>query len=106
MTLEKLINYFRLDGNQKDFFETYSLDTESEAIEIYMQKPFNIENNIKLFEIEKTEGLQEYEVENIKYYNLTDFYYFLGFIEESKKNIKLTDKELAGVLLDYALNDA
>ncbi|MBC8753870.1 hypothetical protein H2O64_04260 [Kordia sp. YSTF-M3] len=106
MTLTELINYFRFDGNQKEFFKTYSLNTESEVIEIYMQKPFNIENNLAFFEIEKTEGLQEYEVENIKYYNLIDFYYFLDFIEDSKKNKKLTDKELAEILLDYVVNDA
>ncbi|MFK7749577.1 MAG: hypothetical protein AB8B65_14370 [Kordia sp.] len=106
MTLTELIRFFRNNGSKDKFFEIHSLDIESEVIEIYMQKPFNIENDIKFFEIEKTEGAQEFEIENIKHYNLTDFYYFLDFIEESKERNKLTDLELAKILLDYALNDA
>jgi len=106
MTLTELIHYFRSNGDQNKFFKIHSLDTESEVVEIYMQKPFNIENNIRLFEIEKTEAKIEFEVESVKYFNLTDFYYFLDFIEESKRNEKLTDGKLAEILLDYCVNDA
>ena len=108
MNLVELINYFRSEGNQTEFFKNNSLDTESEVIEIYMQKPFSIENTIKLFEVEKTEGEIEFDFNDSKYFNLIDFYYFFDFIEESKskKNKSMSDSELAKVLLDYCVNDA
>ena len=106
MTLTELIHYFRANGNQDEFFENNSLNTESEVVEIYMQKPFSLENEIQLLEIEKTEGKVEFEIDNIKYYNLIDFYYFLDFIEDSKKqkNENLTDIKLAEILLNYCIN--
>lgn len=108
MTLTELINYFRATGNLKEFFENNSLDIESEVVEIYMKKPFNVENKIEFFEIEKTEGKIEFEADGIKFYNLIDFYSFLDFIEESKtqSQVKLTDKELAEKLLNYCIKDA
>ncbi|WP_299247021.1 hypothetical protein [uncultured Aquimarina sp.] len=105
MTLIELIHYFKINGNQDEFYKNNSLDLASEIIEIYMEKPFNTKNKIALFEIEKTQGKVEYEVENIKYYNLIDFYYFLDFIEDSK-NKNLTNEKLAEILLNYCINDA
>lgn len=108
MTLIELINYFRKNGNQEEFFKDNSLNLESEVVEIYMQKPFNIENKIELFEIEKTNGKIEFEFNNVKYYNLIDFYYFLDFIEDSKTKVNKnpTDLKLAEILLNYCINDA
>jgi hypothetical protein len=70
MTITELINYFRNNGNKDEFFENNSLDPESEVIEIYMREPLGIENEIKLFEIEKTEGNLTYIHENIEYQNI------------------------------------
>ncbi|WP_299214204.1 hypothetical protein [uncultured Aquimarina sp.] len=108
MTLIELIHYFRTNGNQDEFFKNNSLDTESEVVEIYMQKPFSLENEIKFFEIEKSRGKVEYEIDNVKYFNLIDFYYFIDFIEDSKKkkNENMTDIKLAEILLNYCINDA
>ena len=108
MTIKELIQYFRTNGNKAEFFEKNNLDIESEVIEIYMQKPFDLENEIRLFEIEKTEGNLKYEYENCEYYNLIDFFYFFDFIEESKakKNEKLTNEKLAEIFLNYCINDA
>ena len=108
MTIKELIHYYRTNGNKEEFFKNNNLDLESEVIEIYMQKPFDLENEIRLFEIEKTEGNLKYEYKNREYYNLIDFYYFFDFIEESKtkKNEKLTDEKLAEIFLNYRINDA
>ena len=108
MTITELINYFRNNGNKNEFFENNSLDPESEVIEIYMQEPLGIENEIKLFEIEKTGGNLTYINENIEYQNIIDFYYFMDFIEESKigKNKDLTDEKLAEIFINYCINDA
>jgi len=106
MTITELIQHFRTNGNKEEFFNKNSLDIKSEVIEIYMRKPFNIENQISFFEIEKTKGNIEYEFDNIKYYNLIDFYYFLDFIEESKEKKNLTDEKLAELFYNYCINDA
>ena len=107
MTLIELIKYFRTGGDEDQFFNENSLDSESEVVEIYMSKPFGIENEILLIEAEKTGGQIEFELENVKYYNLTDFYYFHDFIEDSKtkKHAHLSERKLAEILLDYCLND-
>lgn len=106
MTITELIQHFRTNGNKEEFFNKNSLDIKSEVIEIYMRKPFNIENQISFFEIKKTKGNIEYEFDNIKYYNLIDFYYFLDFIEESKEKKNLTDEKLAELFYNYCINDA
>ena len=105
MNLIELISYFRLDGDQEEFFLSNSLDPESEVIEVYMERPFDISKEIKFFEIETTEGNLEFEYNNVKYFNLFDFYFFADFIEESKSKLDLSDKEFAVILLNYSIND-
>jgi len=108
MNLIDLISYFRQGVDQNKFFKDNSLDLDSEVVEIFMEKPLSVQNELKFFEIEKTEGKNQFEFQSINYYNLIDFYFFNDFIEESKTgtNEKLTDKELAEVLLNYCINDA
>ncbi|OJW02647.1 MAG: hypothetical protein BGO52_00600 [Sphingobacteriales bacterium 44-61] len=108
MKLVELVNYFRSGGAYEDFCQSQSLNTESEVIEIYMEKPFNLDNSLAFFEIEKTEGKNEYILNGVKYFNLIDFYYFLDSIEESNidENASLTDNEIAKKIYDYAINDA
>ncbi|UKB85364.1 hypothetical protein LF887_06985 [Chryseobacterium sp. MEBOG06] len=110
MKLLELVKYFRDGHSFEEFCQTYSLDLQSEVIEIYMEQPLKIDNELAFFEIEKTEGNIEYEYEykNIKYSNLFDFYYFLDAIEESKnaKNHSLSNEQLTKLLFNYAINDA
>ncbi|CAI8733195.1 hypothetical protein [Chryseobacterium sp. IT-36CA2] len=108
MKLLDLVKYFRDGGSFEEFCQKQSLDLESEAIEIYMEQPLKIDNNLAFFEIEKTEGYIEYDYKNIKYSNLFDFYYFLDAIEESKnaQNQSLSNEELTKLLFNYAINDA
>lgn len=108
MKLVELVNYFRKRGSFDEFCQSKSLNLESEVIEIYMEKPFDLGNDLAFFEIEKTEGKVEYIFNGIKYFNLFDFYYFLDAIEESNsdENKSLTDNEIANRLLSYAIHDA
>lgn len=108
MKLVELVNYFRTVGNFEAFCRDQSLNKDSEVVEIYMQKPFCIDNDLAFFEIENTEGQIEYNFNGVKYFNLFDFYYFLDAIEESKnnENISLTDEVITKLLYDYAINDA
>jgi hypothetical protein len=108
MKLIELVNYFRKEGIYEEFCQSQSLSLESEVVEIYMEKPFSIDNNLVFFEIENTEGKIEYTFNGVKYFNLFDFYYFLDAIEESnnKEYMSLKDDEIANRLYDYAMNDA
>jgi hypothetical protein len=60
MKLEELVRYFRTRGTFEKFTQTMSLNRESEIIEIYMKKPFNLNKDLAFFEIEKTDGRIEY----------------------------------------------
>ncbi|MCB9230396.1 MAG: hypothetical protein H6581_01930 [Bacteroidia bacterium] len=108
MKLVELVNYFREGGPFEDFCTSHSLDIDSEVIEIFMKKPFSLENELGFFEIEKTGGNIEFAVGGEMYINLFDFYYFLDVIKESNEgpNKVLSDSELANRLLLYAIRDA
>lgn len=108
MNLIELVNYFRKNGDIENFYQSHNLNSEAEVIEIYMSKPFSPKSEVSFFEIEQTEGSIEYKSHGIIYSNLFDIYFFKDFIEDSKKNknSKLTDENLAEILLNYAINDA
>ncbi|MEM7105927.1 MAG: hypothetical protein AAF502_22520 [Bacteroidota bacterium] len=108
MNLEELVTYFRNEGSFKQFCESRSLALDTEVVEIYMKKPISIENDLAFFEIEKSGGNLEHTENEITYFYLFDFYYFLDAIEESNNdnNQSLSNAELAQQLLAYAINDA
>lgn len=108
MKITELVNYFRNEGSYDEFCHSKSLNSLSEVIEIYMEKPFKLENDLIFFEIEKTEGRREYVYNGLTYYNLFDFFYFSESITESNAGEykSLPDNEIATMLLSYALNDA
>ncbi|ASK29986.1 hypothetical protein CEY12_07635 [Chryseobacterium sp. T16E-39] len=108
MNLQELINYFRNGGTYKDFCNDHSLDQTSEAIEVYMEQPLELNNNLAFFEIETTEGSLEFVKDGIRYYSLFGFHYFFEVLEEVKnsEHHNMTDKDLAEILFNYAINDA
>ena len=108
MKLVELVNYFKRGGSFEEFCKDNSLDKEAEVIEIYMEKPFDLSNDLAFFEIEKTEGNVEYTSNGVTYYNLFDFYCFLDAISESNEggNRSISDNEIAQRLLSYAIHDA
>ncbi len=108
MKLIELVNYFRVGNSYDSFCKKFSLDSESEVIEIFMKKPIAIENELFFFEDEKLDGKIEFISNGVHYCNLFDFFYFLDVIEELNldKNKNLTDYEISKILYDYAINDA
>ncbi len=108
MTLIELVTYFRKGGTFEQFCKEESININSEVVEVFMQKPFDIKQNIIFFEIEKTDGNTKITKNNITYYYLFDFYYFLDVIADSNQgqNKLLSDEEISKILLSYAINDA
>lgn len=108
MTLVELVSYFRAGGSFDVFCQSQRLSVDTEVVEIFMTKPFSIDNHLAFFEIEKTEGKSEYTCDGRKYANMFDFYYFLDAIEESNSanNSHITDDTIAKLLYNYAMKDA
>lgn len=108
MTLIDFVKYFRKGGKFEQFCIDHLLDFESEVIEIYMKKPFHIENEIAFFEIEKTEGDARFFCNGEFFYNFFDFFYFEDVIDESNSGaiINLNDEDIARILYSYGINDA
>lgn len=105
MNLINLVFFFRAGYSIDDFHQMNNLNKESEVIEIYMQKPFGIENELSFFEFEKAEGKIEYSSNGIVYHNLLDMHYFMDMVSEFLKT-SLTDEDIALRTLNYAINDA
>jgi hypothetical protein len=106
MNLSELINYFRSGGSFKDFCCDQSLDQTSEAVEIYMEQPLELNNNLAFFEIETTEGSLEFVKDGIRYYSLFGFPYFINVLEQIKNSDHqdLTDKDIAELLFDHVIS--
>ena len=108
MTLLELVKIFREGRSYEDFCKDEALNSNSEVIEIYMEKPFDITNKLAFFEIENTEGSIEYEHNGVLYHNLFDFYYFIDVIEESKNenNLMFGNEDIVKKIFNYALYDS
>ena len=106
MKLIDLVSYFRSGGTFEGFCSARALNVDSEVIEIYAQKPVNLDSDLGFFPIEETGGRIEFQSEGSQYQNLFDFFYFLDVIEDLKESSIPGNEELAQQLLSYALKDA
>ena len=105
MTLPELITYFKSDDNiYEDFRKLQNLDTDAEAVEIYMPKPFGLNGKLEFFTADETAGKAQYSYNGSEFYSLFNFYYFLNVIKDSERpeNKYLTDIDLALRLIDNA----
>lgn len=102
-----LVKYFRNGGTYDKFCQENGLNVESEMIEIHMQKPFSIDNQLYFFESEDTNGQVEYQHNGELYYGILDLYYFQDAMEEAKdgEHKSTSDEKLAQILYNYALYD-
>jgi len=108
MDLIDLIDLFRKGFEFENFCEQHSLDSESDAIEIFAKKPFGINSHLYFFEMEETNGMIEYEYEGQKLHNLFDFFYFLDVIDELSLpiNKELSNEDLAKKLISYSMYES
>ncbi|SHG24809.1 hypothetical protein SAMN02787073_3785 [Chryseobacterium vrystaatense] len=106
MNLSELINYFRNGGSYKEFCHDQSVDQESEAVEIYMEQPLELNNTLAFFEIETTEGSLEFFKDGVRYYSLFGFPYLINVLEEIKNSDHqdLADKDIAELLYNYVMS--
>ena len=108
MKLIDLIEYLVKPEKIENLYQERKLNTESEALLIYMQNELSLESNIAFFEIEETEDYLQFVKNGLKYVQLFPIDYAIELIESDLglKNKGYTNLEIAKRLLEYRLKDS
>lgn len=108
MKLEDLIKYLLNPEQLEDLYQEEEINTESEALLIYMNGALDLKSEISVFEIEETEDDLVFEKNGEKYFQLFPIDYAIELIESDLelKDKGYSDLEIAKRLLDYRLKDA
>jgi len=102
MTLIDLINHFKEGGSYEAFCNIQRINSDMEALEIYMPKPFGLNSKLEFFKADATGGKSPYDYNGTEFYKLFDFFYFLNITKQAFRNQSITDIDLALRLLDQA----
>ncbi|MBL6445034.1 hypothetical protein JMN32_01855 [Fulvivirga sp. 29W222] len=108
MKLVKLIKYLTNPEQLVELYKEQGLNTESEALLIYLRGALELEADIAFFEIEETEDDLVFEKGGIQYIQLFPLDYAIELIESDLdlKNKGYSDLEIAQRLLEYRQKDA
>lgn len=108
MKLEDLIKYLLNPEQLEVLYQEEEINTESEALLIYMNGALDLKSEISVFEIEETEDDLVFERNGEKYFQLFPIDYAIELIESDLelKDKGYSDLEIAKRLLDYRLKDA
>lgn len=106
MNLSELINYFRTGGSYQEFCRDQKLDQESQSLEIFMEQPLELNNNLAFFEIETTEGSTEFVKDGVRYYNVFGLSYFLEVLKEisQSEHQDLSDRDIAELFYNHVMS--
>ncbi|OJV78619.1 MAG: hypothetical protein BGO34_07370 [Bacteroidia bacterium 44-10] len=107
MKLVELIKYLTNPEQLDELYQEQGLNTESEALLIYLQGTLDLEADIAIFEIEETEDDLVFEKEGIQYVQLFPVDYAIELIESDLdlKDKGYSDLEIAQRLLEYRQKD-
>lgn len=108
MKLIELIKYLVNPEKLGELYQQQGLNTESEAILIYMKGDLDLESEILFFEIEETDDFLVFEKDDIKYVQLFSVEHIINLIENDldMKDKGYSDLEIAERLLKYRKYDA
>ncbi|MBO9594934.1 MAG: hypothetical protein J7599_18670 [Niabella sp.] len=108
MKLVELIKYLTNPEQLDELYQEQGVNTESEALLIYLQGILDLESDIFIFEIEETEDDLVFEKEGIQYVQLFPVDYAVELIESDLdlKDKGYSDLEIAQLLLEYRQKDA
>jgi len=108
MKLVKLVKYLINPKLLDKLYQDLGVNTESEALLIYLKGSLDLETDVFIFEIEETEDDLVFEKEGIKYIQLFPVDYSVELIEFDLdlKNKGYSDLEIAQRLLEYRKRDA
>jgi hypothetical protein len=102
--IEYLVNPHKLD----ELYLTEKLNTDSEALLIYMQGALDLASEIKFFAIEETGDHLVYEKDGVQYEQLFPIDYAIELIESDLdlKGKGYSNLQIAKRLLEYRIKDA
>ncbi|MDR7212728.1 hypothetical protein [Flavobacterium piscis] len=107
MKVVELIKYLTNPEQLDELYQEQGLNTESEALLIYLQDALDLESEITIFEIEETEDDLVFEKEGVQYIQLFPVDYAIELIESDLdlKDKGYSDFEIAQRLLEYRQKD-
>jgi hypothetical protein len=107
MKLIELIDAIFNPGKLKKLISVLGLNTESEALLVYMKEDLNITADIQIFEVEETEDEILFEKDDIKYIQLFPIEHIQNLIEFdlNMKNKGFSETQIAERLLEYRKHD-
>ena len=108
MKLPELIK-FLLDPDQlKALYQKLGVNSDSEALLIYLRETLSLESEISIFEIEETEDDIFFDKDGVQYVQLFAVNHAKDLIEFdlNLKDKGYSDVQIAQRLLDYRINDA
>lgn len=108
MKLVDLIKYLTHPGQLDKLYQEQGLNTESEALLIYLQGALDLKSEAIIFTIEETEDDIVFEKEGVQYIQLFPVDYAIELIESDLglNNKGYSDLEIAQRLLEYRQRDA
>jgi len=108
MKLVELIKYLINPEQLDELYRAKGLNTESEALLIYLRESLDLESDVTIFEIEETEDNLIFKKEGIRYLQLFPVDYAVELIETDldMKGNGYSDIDIAERLLEYRQRDA
>jgi hypothetical protein len=106
MKLEHLIPYLRGPEKLVELYSKESLNSESEAILVYMENSLSLGSKISFFDIEDTDDDLNYLCNDVTYIQLLPLDLIKDLIESTLDIQGMTNREVALRILEYRVNDA
>lgn len=108
MKLTELINFLTNPERLEDLYKEQGVNTESEALLIYLREALSLESEIAFFTIEETGGDLFFTKDGVQYIALFSVDHTIDLIEHDLdlKNKGYSDLAIAQRLLEYRINDA
>jgi hypothetical protein len=108
MKLIELMNYLNSTESLDELIKEQGLDTDSEALLIYMQDDLSLTAEVSILEIEETDDELFFEKEGVRYIQLYPLEHTLNLIEFdlNMKDKGFSNLEIAQRLLEYRKYDA
>ncbi|PTS97899.1 hypothetical protein DBR27_14820 [Flavobacterium sp. HMWF030] len=108
MKLIELIGILFNPEKLEKLIRALGLDTDSEALLVYMREDLYITADIQIFEVEETEDELLFEKDGIKYIQLFPIDHIQNLIEFdlNMKNKRFSETQIAERLLEYRKHNA
>lgn len=108
MTLIHLIKYLVHTENLKDLYKGKAINSESEALFIFLKDTIDLQSEVYIFDLEETDGKMNYTKDGVTYIQIFPLDLAIDLIESDLqlKDKGYSDLQIARRLLEYRIYDA